>query len=150
MHADQRATELAEELHRVLFAVFLVLGRRDHGEALPGDLTLAQLSILMTLQERGPLRMSALATHQRVRTPTSTVAIRRLERMGLVVRSRDSTDLRAVVVKMTQRGHTMYCDALAARNQQFAEMLKTLSPRDHATLHKAMSPLEKVAIQGDT
>ena len=82
MQADQRAAALAEELYRVLFEVFLVLGRRDPGGILPGDLTLAQLSILMTLQERGPIRMTALAAHQCVRTPTITVAIRRLEKLG--------------------------------------------------------------------
>ncbi|GAB5023810.1 hypothetical protein JHV675_54460 [Mycobacterium avium subsp. hominissuis] len=31
----------------------------------------------------------------RVRTPTTTVAIRRLEKVGLVKRSRDPSDLRA-------------------------------------------------------
>ena len=73
--ADEQATALAGELHKVLSEVFLVLGRRDPGGVLPGDLTLAQLSILMTLQERGPMRMTALAAHQRFRTPTATVAM---------------------------------------------------------------------------
>ena len=149
MRADQRATALAEELYRVLFEVFLALGRRDPGGVLPGDLTLAQLSILMTLQERGPMRMTALAAHQRVRTPTITVAIRQLEKLGLVDRSRDPTDLRAVVVRTTPHGHAMRCDALATRHAQFAAMLKALSPEDHVRLNEAKSPLERLARQGN-
>src|ERR1700761_9074383 len=149
MQADQRAAALAEELYRVLFEVFLVLGRRDPGGVLPGDLTLAQLSILMTLQERGPMRMTALADHQRVRTPTITVAIRRLEKLGLVDRSDDPTDLRAVVVRITPQGHAMYCDALTTRHVQFAKMLKSLSPEDRVSLNEAMSPLERLARQGN-
>lgn len=149
MQADQRAAALAEELYRVLFEVFLVLGRRDPGGILPGDLTLAQLSILMTLQERGPIRMTALAAHQCVRTPTITVAIRRLEKLGLVDRSDDPTDLRAVVVRITPQGHAMCCDALATRHVQFAAMLKALSPEDHLSLNKAISPLERLARQGN-
>jgi DNA-binding MarR family transcriptional regulator len=146
---DQRAAALAEELYRVLFEVFSVLGRRDPGGILPGDLTLTQLSILMTLQERGPMRMTALAAHQRVRTPTTTVAIRRLEKLGLVDRSRDPTDLRAVVVRITPHGHAMRCNALATRHLQFAAMLTTLSPDDRASLNNALSPLDRLASQGN-
>ena len=149
MQVDQRATTLAEELYRVLFEVFLVLGRRDPGCALPGDLTLAQLSILMTLQEGGPMRMTALAAHQRVRTPTATVAIRRLKKLGLVERSSDPTDLRAVVVRITPHGQAICCDALATRHVLLAAMLKALSPEDHACLNEAMSSLERLAGQGN-
>jgi DNA-binding MarR family transcriptional regulator len=149
MQPGQRATVLAEELYRVLFEVFSVLGRRDPGGILPGDLTLAQLSILMTLQERGPMRMTALAAHQRVRTPTTTVAIRRLEKLGLVDRSRDPTDLRGVVVRITPHGHAMRCNALVTRHVQFAAMLTTLSPGDRASLNKALSPLDRLAGQGN-
>jgi DNA-binding MarR family transcriptional regulator len=146
-HADERADALAEELYKVLTEVFQVLGRRDLGGVLPGDLTLAQLSILMTLQERGPMRMTALASYQRVRTPTVTVAIRRLEKLGLVERSRDLTDLRAVVVGITPHGHAMRRNALAARQMQFAAMLTTLSPEDRVSLKDALSPLERLASQ---
>jgi len=146
-HAEQRASELAAELYRVLFEVFLVLGRRDQSGVLPGDLTLAQLSILMALQEHGPMRMTTLADHLRVRTPTATVAIRRLEKLGFVARSRDSSDLRAVVVGMTSQGHTVCRDALTTRHLQFAAMLETLSPEDRATLQQAIPPLESLACQ---
>jgi DNA-binding MarR family transcriptional regulator len=147
LDADQQAKELGEELYRVLFGVFLVLGRRDHNSALPGDLTLAQLSILMALREYGPMRMTTLADHLRVRTPTATVAIRRLMKLGLVARSRDSTDLRAVVVRMTSRGDALCRDALAAKHLQFAAMLKTLSPADLAILSETLPPLEQLACQ---
>ena len=148
--ADQRATALAGELHRVLSEVFQVLGRRDPGGVLPGDLTLAQLSILVTLQECGPTRMTALASHLRVRTPTVTVAIRRLEKLGLVDRSHDPTDLRAVVVGITPHGHEMRRNALETRHMQLAAMLMTLSPEDRASLNEALSPLERLASQGNT
>jgi DNA-binding MarR family transcriptional regulator len=148
-HADERATALAGELYKVLSNVVQVLGRRDPGGILPGDLTLAQLSILMALQECGPMRMTALASHQRVRTPTVTVAIHRLEKLGLVDRSHVPTDLRAVVVGITSRGHAMRRNALASRHTQLAAMLTTLSPEDRASLNEALSPLERLASQAN-
>jgi DNA-binding MarR family transcriptional regulator len=148
--ADEGATALAGELYKVLSEVFQVLGRRDPGGILPGDLTLAQLSILMALQECGPMRMTALASHQRVRTPTVTVAIRRLEKLGLVERSHDPTDLRAVVVAITPHGPTMRRNALATRHTQLAAMLTTLSSEDRASLNEALSPLERLAGHDNT
>lgn len=58
-----------------------MLRRGDPNGAAAGDLTLAQLSILVTLLDQGPIRMTDLAAHERVRTPTTTVAIRRLEKV---------------------------------------------------------------------
>lgn len=72
-------TQLAEGLHRALSKLISMLRRGDPNGAAAGDLTLAQLSILVTLLDQGPIRMTDLAAHERVRTPTTTVAIRRLE-----------------------------------------------------------------------
>ena len=91
--------------------------------ATAGDLTLAQLSILLTLLDQGPIRMTELAAHERVRTPTTTVAIRRLEKLGLVKRSRDPSDLRAVLVDITPKGLAQHRESLAARRAQLAALL---------------------------
>src|SRR6201982_240446 len=120
-------TELAEGLHRVLSKLVSVLRRGDTSRVSTGDLTLAQLSILVTLLDKGPIRMTELAAHERVRTPTTTVAIRRLEKLGLVQRSRDPSDLRAVLVDVTPRGLVQHREAIATRRAQLAGMLSNLS-----------------------
>jgi len=142
---EPQVAELAEELQRVLSRVFSVLRRGDTSrESTAGDLTLAQLSILLTLLDQGPIRMTELAAHERVRTPTTTVAIRRLEKLGLVKRSRDPSDLRAVLVDITPRGLAQHKEALAARRAQLAALLSKLSEEDLETLTKALAPLERL------
>src|SRR5215471_275672 len=84
VETEPQVTELAGELQQVLSKLFSVLRRGDTTRGTAGDLTLAQLSILLTLLDQGPIRMTELAAHERVRTPTTTVAIRRLEKLGLV------------------------------------------------------------------
>jgi DNA-binding MarR family transcriptional regulator len=138
-------TDLAEGLHRALSKLFSILRRGDPNGAAAGDLTLAQLSILVTLLDQGPIRMTDLAAHERVRTPTTTVAIRRLEKIGLVKRSRDSSDLRAVLVDITPRGRAVHGESLAARRAALAAMLSQLQPSDLNTLIKALAPLERLA-----
>lgn len=145
VQTDPQVAELAGELQRVLSRVFSVLRRGDTSrEPATGELTLAQLSILLTLLDRGPIRMTELAAHERVRTPTTTVAIRRLEKLGLVKRSRDPSDLRAVLVDITPRGLAQHKEALAARRAQLAALLSKLNQEDLETLTKALVPLERL------
>ena len=140
------ATELAEGLHRCLSKLFSILRRGDpSGSAAGADLTLAQLSILVTLLDQGPIRMTDLAAHERVRTPTTTVAIRRLEKIGLVKRSRDPSDLRAVLVDITPRGLAVHRESLNNRITSLAALLSHLSGLDLETLTKALAPLERLA-----
>jgi DNA-binding MarR family transcriptional regulator len=138
-------TELAEGLHRTLSKLFSMLRRGDPSGAVAGDLTLAQLSILVTLLDKGPIRMTDLAAHERVRTPTTTVAIRRLEKVGLVKRSRDPSDLRAVLVDITPLGRAVHGESLANRRAALATMLGQLSGSELTTLMKALAPLERLA-----
>src|SRR3954468_8224789 len=138
--------ELAGELQRVLSKVFSVLRRGDTtNRAEAGDLTLAQLSILLTLLDQGPIRMTDLAAHERVRPPTTTVAIRRLEKLGLVKRSRDPSDLRAVLVDITPEGLAQHQEALANRRAFLGTLLAKLGPEELEMLSKALVPLERIA-----
>jgi DNA-binding MarR family transcriptional regulator len=138
-------TELAEGLHRALSKLISILRRGDPNGAAANDLTLAQLSILVTLLDQGPIRMTDLAAHERVRTPTTTVAIRRLEKIGLVKRSRDPSDLRAVLVDITPRGRAVHGESLANRRAALAAMLSQLPQPDLETLMQALPPLERLA-----
>lgn len=139
-------SELAEGLHRSLSKLSTILRRGDPTSgAVAGELTLAQLSILITLLDRGPIRMTDLAAHERVRTPTTTVAIRRLEKIGLVKRSRDPSDLRAVLVDITPQGRAVHNESLANRHAALAAMLSQLPKSDLDILMEASAPLARLA-----
>jgi DNA-binding MarR family transcriptional regulator len=75
------------------------------------------------------------------------VAIRRLEKLGLVKRSRDPSDLRAVLVEVTPRGLIQHRESLEARRATLANMLSQLSDDDRETLAKALAPLSHLAEQ---
>lgn len=153
VETEPQVTELAGELQQTLSKLFTVLrrtGEAPKADAESGaDLTLAQLSILLTLLDQGPMRMTDLAAHERVRTPTTTVAIRRLEKLGLVKRSRDPSDLRAVLVDVTPRGLVQHREALATRRAALAAMLTKLTPEERTTLSTALAPLARLAEQAE-
>jgi DNA-binding MarR family transcriptional regulator len=147
VETEPQVTELAGELQQVLSKLFSVLRRGDATRGTAGDLTLAQLSILLTLLDQGPIRMTELAAHERVRTPTTTVAIRRLEKLGLVKRSRDPSDLRAVLVDVTPRGLVQHREATATRRAALAALLSKLRDDERETLTAALAPLARLAEQ---
>ena len=147
---EPQAIDLAGDLQRVLSKLFTVLRRGDANRSLRPDLTLAQLSILLTLLDCGPIRMTELAARERVRTPTTTVAIRRLEKLGLVKRSRDPSDMRAVLVEVTPEGLVQHRDALDTRRAHLASILAKLSEDERLNLTKALKPLEHLADAEDS
>ena len=147
--SDTRAqvTDLASDLQRVLAKLVTVMRRGDTHSGSRPDLTMAQVSILLTLLDSGPIRMTELAARERVRTPTTTVAIRRLEKLGLVRRSRDPRDMRAVLVEVTPEGLVQYEDALHARRTHLSELLNRLTDDERADLVRALRPLERLTAE---
>jgi DNA-binding MarR family transcriptional regulator len=141
---QSQVAELAADLQRVLARLITVMRRGDPAAGSRPDLTMAQVSILLTLIDSGPIRMTELAARERVRTPTTTVAIRRLEKLSLVRRSRDPSDMRAVLVEVTAEGLVQYEDALQARRSHLAELLSRLTEDERAHLVRALKPLERL------
>lgn len=147
MSESQEVADLAADLQRILSKLVIVLRRSDTQAGSRPDLTLAQLSILLTLLDSGPIRMTELATRERVRTPTTTVAIRRLEKLGLVKRSRDPSDMRAVLVEVTPEGLVQHGEALASRRAYLAAMLTRLTDEERTDLSQALKPLERLTAE---
>jgi DNA-binding MarR family transcriptional regulator len=141
--------ELAEGLHRVLLALNLQAHRRDRSRLAIGDLTVAQLSILLTLRDQGPIRMKKLSVVERVCAPSLTVAIRRLETLGLVQRTRDTADLRLVFVELTSKGLAVQRESLANHEANAVTLLSRLSQAELDALTKALAPLERLADSAD-
>lgn len=143
---QSQVTALAADLQRVLARLITVMRRGDTAAGSRPDLTMAQVSILLTLIDSGPIRMTELAARERVRTPTTTVAIRRLEKLGLVKRSRDPSDLRAVLVDITPKGHAEHRESLDARHAALVTMLHALDSEDITAIRNAIGPLERLAL----
>lgn len=141
--------ELAEGLHRVLMALILRAHRRDRGRVAIGEVTVAQLSILLTLRDHGPIRMAKLAALEQVCAPNITVAIRRLETLGLVRRSCDPADLRLVFVELTPKGLAVQRESLANHQTNAVTLLSRLSQAELGALTKALAPLERLANRAD-
>jgi DNA-binding MarR family transcriptional regulator len=137
---------LDADLQHVLMKLWLFLRRGDsHYLKAGAGVTMAQLSILLTLLDQGPMRLASLAAHERLRAPTITVAIRRLERLGLVERSSDPTDHRAVLIEVTALGLAHHRQSLADRLAVLTRALAGLSDDERAAIGRALASLDRLA-----
>jgi DNA-binding MarR family transcriptional regulator len=95
-------------------------------------------TVLATLAEDGPTRLTALATATGVSQPAMTQMVGRMEREGLVIRLIDPEDARATLVDVTEEGRAARGQLLGAVHERLAELLDALPHHDEATLGLAM------------
>jgi DNA-binding MarR family transcriptional regulator len=138
------AVALADRLHS---AAIHLLRRVRRVDAETG-LSAARLSALSVVVFGGPIRISALAAAEQVRTPTMTPIVAALERDGLITREADTSDARAALLRPTSKGERLMAEGRARRVSLLAEELKGLSADDRATLSRAVDILDRLSSAG--
>ena len=109
-----------------------------------GELTPSTASALATIERRGPLSPSELAELERVKRPTITRVVARLEDAGLVERTGDPTDGRASLVSITREGSELLRRIRTRKNAYLARRLSKLDPDDLGALERAADVLEGI------
>ena len=104
-------SKLLESVAQDLFSIPPLIGRsvrrkllKSPAAGLPAGLSLAHVQIMKTLQLEGPLHMTGIGQRLLIRGPQMTHLIDGLAEKGLVRRSADTEDRRAVRVLLTDSG----------------------------------------------
>ncbi len=133
------AARLATELRPRLNAVARLLRR----EASLG-LTPQQTAVLHLLCDGGARRMSELADCEQVSQPTMSVLVDRLAKHGWVTREADSSDRRAVQVRITAAGSQLALQVAQARVALLADRLAALTADERAAVAAANPALDRL------
>jgi DNA-binding MarR family transcriptional regulator len=131
---------LADRLHSAAIQLLRRVRRVDDASGLSA----ARLSALSVIVFAGPIRVSALANAEQVRTPTMTPIVAALEHDGLVTRESDASDARAALLRATPKGARLMAEGRARRVAALAAELNDLSETDLAALERAVGILEKL------
>lgn len=76
--------------------------------ALPCDVSLPEIQVLVYLGQTGPSRMSDIAGHMFTSLSNLTVIVDKLVKKELAERRRSEEDRRVVIVEMTEKGKEHY------------------------------------------
>lgn len=101
-------------------------------------LPFAQARLLSTIDAEGRARISDLAALDHCSQPTMTTQVRRLEDAGLVSRTVDPHDARAVLISITPQGIATLAQVRADRGSAIDPVLDALESSDRETLAAAI------------
>lgn len=112
-----------------------------------GGLTRTQLSVLGVTARTGPIGIGELADVEGLNPTMLSRVVGKLETMGLLRRSPDAADARAVRVAVTPAGRRMHERLRRERSTLFGRRIADLPDADAAVLLGALPSLEALADQ---
>ncbi|MEO9181676.1 MAG: MarR family transcriptional regulator [Acidimicrobiales bacterium] len=136
----ETSSESAARLRLIMVRLARALRRQQSAGLAP-----SQMSALATVEEFGPLRISALASHESVGAPVATRVVASLEELGLLKRTDDPDDKRACLVELTSRGRSTLANVWNERIIGLSSRLEHLTKSERALVEAALPALEKIA-----
>ncbi|WP_218220266.1 MarR family winged helix-turn-helix transcriptional regulator [Nesterenkonia sp. Act20] len=146
---DRRAKvhELEQEFNRLFVRRrfnALQLARQIDPEIEP-----ASYSVLATLQQMGPQRMTAIARHLGIGKPTLSRQLSTLEARGFVEKATDPDDGRAQMVSLTEEGRSRLESAQGDRAERYLQMLQPWEEQEINLLSGLLAKLNRTYTEFD-
>ncbi|OCB27904.1 MarR family transcriptional regulator [Mycobacterium malmoense] len=139
----------AQQLGADLLAVVARLNRLAT-QRIQMPLPAAQARLLASIEAHGEARIGDLAAVDHCSQPTMTTQVRRLEDAGLVTRTVDPGDARAVRIRITPQGKRTLNAVRADRAAAIEPQLAVLEPRDRQVLTDAVEVLRRLLDNAST
>ncbi len=132
---------LLETLHEWLRVVMRFSMRNFMLYAKEHNYSVAQLNALFRIHHRGSCGISELGEEMGVTSAAASQLLDRLVQQGLASRSEDPHDRRNKVVQLTEAGHAIVREAMAARQGWLVELVNALSPQEQEQVEAAIQLL---------
>lgn len=135
--------ELTEIVNRIRRALRASIRSEYPWESLP----MAQVEILQRLAEQPGLGVSDLARRHRLATNTVSNLIQQMVTSGLVERTTNPADRRAVTLRLTAAGSERLHGWQLAHEHRIETALAALSPADRKVIARALPALTRLAAE---
>jgi DNA-binding MarR family transcriptional regulator len=139
------SVELANRLRPVLLMLNRHLRREAHAEGITGG----QAALLAQIRHHPDLGVRELAAREGISAPSMTRYLDRLERAGLIVRTRSLEDARRVRLALTPKGVRVLRSVRRRRTAWLAEGLQGLSAAEQRAVAAAIEPLGRLLVEED-
>ncbi|MGE0211894.1 MAG: MarR family winged helix-turn-helix transcriptional regulator [Parvibaculaceae bacterium] len=125
---------LVRRLHQIHVGIFA-------DECRAFDLTPVQYGLLTVLQERGPLDQVSLSSEVGIDRTSGADVMRRLERRGIVERTRSAQDRRANTVRITALGARLVREMQGSMARAQQRFLAPLDPAERRLFTRMMQKI---------
>ena len=134
------SVELGNRLRPVLLLLNRHLRREAHAEGITGG----QAALLAQIRNHPQLGVRDLAAREGISAPSMTRYLDRLEKAGLVVRTRSPQDARRIRLALTPKGVRVLRSVRRRRTAWLAERLDGLAPSEQCAVADAIEPLTRL------
>lgn len=143
VHASSTRSRKGEVDRIVETIVYLYAESRrvTKAEARERGLTGPQLSVLKILEATDDLSLTALSERMSAKNSTITGIVDRMERDGLVLRDRSSSDRRVVLIRATDKGRELARSVKVSAMELFTGALAALDETDRHELRRIVLSL---------
>jgi DNA-binding MarR family transcriptional regulator len=139
------SVELANRLRPVLLTLNRHLRREAHAEGITGG----QAALLAQIRNHPQLGVRDLAAREGISAPSMTRYLDRMERAGLIVRTRSPDDARRIRLALTPKGGRVLRSVRRRRTAWLAERLERLDPDGQRAVAEAIEPLARLLEEDD-
>jgi DNA-binding MarR family transcriptional regulator len=139
------SVELANRLRPVLLMLNRHLRREAHAEGITGG----QAALLAQIRNHPQLGVRELAAREGISAPSMTRYLDRLEKAGLIVRTRSPDDARRIRLALTPKGVRVLRSVRRRRTAWLAERLDGLAPDEQRAVAAAIQPLARLLEEDD-
>jgi DNA-binding MarR family transcriptional regulator len=136
----KESREIANELRPVLLRIARELRREIHSLDVSGG----QVSVLAAIKHQPGITAARIAEVERISAPAMSNHLARMERAGLIERTRGGLDKRRVGLSLTAEGEKVLRSVRQKRTAWLAARLDQLSPEERRAVDKAIGPLERL------
>ena len=126
----------------------LRLGRELRREKIAG-VSPQQVASLVSIKYAPGVTVGELAADERVSTAAMSKRISRLERDGLVARTKSDADRRCIGLTLTDEGQRVLRRVRSRRTAWLASRLDTLTQKELAAVAAALEPLAQLLREGE-
>ena len=134
------SVELANRLRPILLLLNRYLRREAHAEGITGG----QAALLAQIRNHPQLGVRDLAAREGISAPSMTRYLDRLEKAGLIVRTRSPQDARRIRLALTPKGVGVLRSVRRRRTAWLAERLDGLAPAEQRAVAEAIDPLTRL------
>jgi DNA-binding MarR family transcriptional regulator len=139
------SVELANRLRPVLLLINRHLRREAHAEGITGG----QTALLALIRHHPQLGVRELAAREGISVPSMTRYLDRLERAGLIIRTRSPEDARRIRPALTPKGVRVLRSVRRRRTAWLAERLEGLPAAEQRAVAAAIEPLSRLLVEED-
>lgn len=141
--ADPAQEDIAE-IMQGLRRIFRAIHEYSHDVQQTFGITGPQLWALRAMRTHGPISLGDLAERMYLHPSTVSGVVDRLERKGLVTRTRSGVDRRVVELRPTIEGETLLARAPEPAQGRLLHGLTRMTPNDVRTIRQSVDHLVRI------